>query len=88
MCIRDSNKTEMLTAIEYSNDAIADAWDMEMLSEIAPVKKIMDTAKKIDSLPKATPPTKPIPSSKINKDSALDPLNKKKKATAKKNVKL
>jgi len=52
------------------------------------VKKIMDTAKKIDSLPKATPPSKPIPSSKINKDSALDPLNKKKKATAKKNVKL
>jgi len=83
-----NNKTEMLTAMEYSNDAIADAWDMEMLSEIAPAKLVKDTTKKVDSLPKATLPTKPIPTSKINKESALNPLHKKKKSTAKKHVKL
>jgi hypothetical protein len=47
----------------------------------------MDTLKKIDSLPVA-PPSKPVPSRKVSKENALDPLQKKKKATKKKNGKL
>jgi len=82
-----NNKTEMLTPFEYNNDELADVWDMEMLSEIAPTKTAMDTVKKIDSLPVA-PPSKPVPLRKVNKETALDPLQKKKKATAKKNGKL
>ena len=82
-----NNKTEMLTPIEYNNDELADVWDMEMLSEIAPAKSVVDTLKKIDTLP-ATPPSKPLPSSKVNKENAIDPLEKKKKATAKNNGKL
>jgi hypothetical protein len=82
-----NNKTEMLTPIEYNNDELADVWDMEMLSEIAPAKAVMDTLKKIDTLP-ATPPSEPLPTKKVNKETAIDPLQKKKKVTAKKNGKL
>jgi hypothetical protein len=82
-----NNKTEMLTPIEYNNDELADVWDMEMLSEIAPAKAVMDTLKKIDTLP-AAPPSKPLPTNKVNKETAIDPLEKKKKATAKKDGKL
>ena len=82
-----NNKTEMLTPFEYNNDELADIWDMEMLSEIAPTKLVVDTLKKIDTLPNI-PPSKPIPSSKANKETAIDPLQKKKKATVKKNGQL
>jgi hypothetical protein len=82
-----NNKTEMLTPLEYNNDELADVWDMEMLSEIAPTKLALDTPKKIDTLP-VTPPSKPVPSSKVNKETALDPLQKKKKVTKNKNGKL
>ena len=54
-----------------------------MLSEIAPTKLALDTPKKIDTLP-VTPPSKPVPSRKVSKETALDPLQKKKKVTAKK----
>jgi hypothetical protein len=35
-----------------------------------------------------TLPSKPVPSRKVSKETALDPLQKKKKVTAKKNGKL
>jgi hypothetical protein len=82
-----NNKTEMLTPFEYNNDELADVWDMEMLSEIAPAKPSKDTIKKTDSLPSPAP-SKPAPSPKVNKETIIDPLQKKKKATKKQNGKL
>jgi penicillin-binding protein 2 len=83
-----NNKTEMLTPFEYSNDELADVWDMEMLAEIAPSKKPKVIEKKIDSLP-TTPPTKPLPSPKVKKEATSESSQKKKKAkvSKKKNVK-
>jgi len=83
-----NNKTEMLTPFEYSNDELADVWDMEMLAEIAPSKKLKVIEKKIDSLP-TTPPTKPLPSPKVKKEATSESSQKKKKAkvSKKKNVK-
>ena len=80
-----NNKTEMLTPIEYNNDELADIWDMEMLSETAPIAAKIDTIKKLDT---ATPPSKPLaplPKTKKANEQALSPTLKKKKVNSKKN---
>jgi len=79
-----NNKTEMLSPIEYNNDELADVWDMEMLSETAPIKAKVDTIKKLDT---AAPPAKPVApppiKNKKTKEEALNPKMKKKKANSK-----
>ena len=78
-----NNKTEMLSPIEYKNDELADVWDMEMLSETAPIKAKIDTIKKLDT---AVPPAKPVAppiKNKMPKEQALNPKMKKKKANSK-----
>jgi penicillin-binding protein 2 len=78
-----NNKTEMLTPIEYNNDELADVWDMEMISETAPIKAKEDTIKKIDT---AAPPAKPVApptKNKKTKEEALNPKMKKKKVNTK-----
>ena len=80
-----NNKTEMLSPIEYNNDELADIWDMEMLSETAPIKTKLDTIKKLDT---AAPPVQskaPAPKNKKMKENALNPKLKKKKVNSKKN---
>jgi len=79
-----NNKTEMLTPIEYNNDELADIWDMEMLSETAPIKVKVDTIKKLDT---AAPPVQPVAppiKNKKTKEQALNPKMKKKKLNNKK----
>ena len=78
-----NNKTDMLTPINYNNEELSDIWDMEMVSEVAPVTTILDTVKKIDTFPKKKNPTPPTPSKKKNKESALNPIQKKKKISSK-----
>jgi len=79
-----NNKTEMLTPIEYNNDELSDIWDMEMLSETAPIKVKVDTIKKLDTAaPPAQPVAPPIKNKKI-KEQALNPKMKKKKLNNKK----
>jgi hypothetical protein len=77
-----NNKTEMLTPIEYNNDELADIWDMEMLSETAPIKVKEDTIKKLDTTT-PTKPVAPLPKNKKTKENALNPTLKKKKANSK-----
>jgi hypothetical protein len=74
----------MLSPIEYNNDELADIWDMEMLSESAPIKAKPDTIKKLDT---TTPPVKPVAppiKNKKTKEQALNPTMKKKKTNTKK----
>ena len=78
-----NNKTEMLTPIEYNNDELADIWDMEMVSEVAPIKPKVDTLKIIDTLTKPIPPAAPVPKTKSSKENALNPKLKKKKVNSK-----
>ncbi len=78
-----NNKTEMLTPIEYNNDELADIWDMEMVSEVAPIKPKVDTLKKMDTLTKPIPPAAPVPKTKSSKENALNPKLKKKKVNSK-----
>jgi hypothetical protein len=78
-----NNKTEMLTPIEYNNDELADVWDMEMISETAPIKAKVDTIKNLDT---AAPPAKPVApptKNKKTKENAMNPVLKKKKANSK-----
>jgi penicillin-binding protein 2 len=78
-----NNKTEMLAPIEYNNDELADIWDMEMLSETAPLPVKVDTIKKLDTaLPPTQPVTPPIKNKKT-KEEALNPKMKKKKVKSK-----
>ncbi len=84
-----NNKTERLAPIEYNNDELSDVWDMEMVSENAPLpSKKVDTIKKtIDSgANKTNMPLPATPAPVIKKDSAAL-LNKKKKNPTTKNVK-
>jgi penicillin-binding protein 2 len=74
-----NNKTEMLVPLNYNNDELSDIWDMEMVSEQAPVKLKLDTLKKIDTFQKNKPPAAPTPSKQNNKESAINPVQKKKK---------
>ncbi|MEI7589134.1 MAG: penicillin-binding protein 2 [Chitinophagia bacterium] len=74
-----NNKTEMLVPLNYNNDELSDIWDMEMVSEQAPVKLKIDTLKKIDTFQKNKPPAAPTPSKQNNKESAINPVQKKKK---------
>ncbi len=78
-----NNKTEMLTPLNYNNDELSEIWDMEMVSEQAPIQIKMDTLKKIDTFQKNTPPSSPIPPKQNNKESALTPIQKKKKVNSK-----
>ena len=80
-----NNKTEMLSPIEYNNDELADIWDMEMLSETAPIKTKVDTIKKIDTATPPMKPTAPTTKNKKAKENALNPKLKKKKVNSKKN---
>ena len=80
-----NNKTEMLSPIEYNNDELADIWDMEMLSETAPIKTKLDTIKKIDTAAPPVQPKAPAPKNKKMKENALNPKLKKKKVNSKKN---
>ena len=80
-----NNKTEMLTPIEYNNDELADIWDMEMISETAPIKAKVDTIKNLDT---AAPPAKPVApptKNKKTKENAMNPVLKKKKVNSKTN---
>jgi membrane peptidoglycan carboxypeptidase len=86
-----NNRNDLLTPLEYSNDELSDVWDMEMLSEITPVSKVtpkIDTA----AIQKDSPTAPiPIPRPAIKKDSALNPVEKKKKSknlVVKKNIKV
>ena len=79
-----NNKTEMLSPIEYNNDELADIWDMEMLSETAPIKAKPDTIKKLDTATPPIQPTAPKAKNKKAKENALNPTMKKKKANTKK----
>ena len=69
----------MLVPLNYNNDELSDIWDMEMVSEQAPVKLKLDTLKKIDTFQKNKPPAAPTPSKQNNKESAINPVQKKKK---------
>lgn len=87
-----NNKTDFLTPLEYNNEELADVWDMQMLSELAPralkpdtIKKI-DTLRKLDSIQKKGIPTTPLPKQNLNKENALLQIQKKKKAPIQKNV--
>jgi len=80
-----NNKTEMLTPIEYNNDELADIWDMEMLSETAPIKVKVDTLKKLDTATVPNSPVLPPNKNKKVKENALNPSMKKKKINIKKN---
>ena len=80
-----NNKTEMLSPIEYNNDELADIWDMEMLSETAPIKAKPDTIKKLDTVTPPIQPTAPKTKNKKAKENALNPTLKKKKVNSKKN---
>ena len=86
-----NNRNDLLTPLEYSNDELSDVWDMEMLSEIVPVSKVIpkiDTAAIQKDSPRAPIP---IPRPTIKKDSALNPVEKKKKTKSvviKKNIKI
>ncbi len=77
-----NNKTEMLIPLNYNNDELSDIWDMEMLSETAPIKLNVDTLKKIDTFQKNKPPASPIPPKQNNKESILTPIEKKKKVNS------
>ena len=86
-----NNRNDLLTPLEYNNDELSDVWDMEMLSEITPVSKVtpkIDTA----AIQKDSPTAPiPIPRPAIKKDSALNPVEKKKKSknfVVKKNIKV
>jgi penicillin-binding protein 2 len=79
-----NNKTEMLSPIEYNNDELADVWDMEMLSESAPIKSKPDTITKLDTAKLPIQPTTPKPKNKKVKENALNPALKKKKVKSKK----
>ncbi len=80
-----NNKTEMLSPIEYNNDELANIWDMEMLSENAPVPLKVDTFKKIDSPKSSQPPLTPPVKEKKTKEQAIPNTSKKKKIKSKKN---
>jgi penicillin-binding protein 2 len=80
-----NNKTEMLSPIEYNNDELADIWDMEMLSETAPIKTKVDTIIKLDTATPPIQPKTPAPKNKKAKENALNPKLKKKKVNSKKN---
>jgi penicillin-binding protein 2 len=80
-----NNKTEMLSPIEYNNDELADIWDMEMLSETAPIKTKVDTIIKLDTATPPIQPKAPAPKNKKMKENALNPKLKKKKVNSKKN---
>jgi len=73
-----NNRNDLLTPLEYNNDELSDVWDMEMLSEITPVSKVtpkIDTA----AIQKDSPAAPiPIPRPAIKKDTALNPVEKKK----------
>lgn len=78
-----NNKSEMLTPINYNNDELSAIWDMEMVSEVAPIKSNIDTLKKIDTFQKNKIPTTPIPLKQNKKESAINPIQKKKKVRSK-----
>lgn len=78
-----NNKSEMLTPINYNNDELSAIWDMEMVSEVAPIKSNIDTLKKIDTFQKNKIPTTPIPIKQNKKESAINPIQKKKKVSSK-----
>ena len=78
-----NNKTEMLSPIEYNNDELADVWDMEMLSETAPIKTKIDTIKKLDTAAPPSIPVAPPVKNKKTKEQALNPKMKKKKVKSK-----
>ena len=78
-----NNKSEMLTPINYNNDELSAIWDMEMVSEVAPIKSNIDTLKKIDTFQKNKIPTTPIPLKQNKKESAINPIQKKKKVSSK-----
>ena len=78
-----NNKTDMLTPLNYNNDELSDIWDMEMVSEVAPIKTTVDTLKKIDTFQKNKTPNTPTPSKQKNKESAINPIQKKKKVSSK-----
>jgi len=73
----------MLTPLNLNNDDFADIWDMEMVAETASIQPKLDTVKKIDSFQKNQPPTAPSPAKQKNKESALNPNQKKKKNSSK-----
>jgi len=81
-----NNKTEMLTPLNYNNDELSDIWDMEMVSEKAPIQPKIDTLSKIDTFQKNKVPPAPIPVPQKNKENALTPSHKKKKHLSKQNV--
>ena len=81
-----NNKTEMLTPLNYNNDELSDIWDMEMVSEKAPIQPKIDTLSKIDTFQKNKVPPAPIPVPQKNKENALTPSHKKKKQLSKQNV--
>jgi len=81
-----NNKTEMLTPLNYNNDELSDIWDMEMVSEKAPIQPKIDTLSKIDTFQKNKVPSAPIPVPQKNKENALTPSHKKKKHLSKQNV--
>ncbi len=80
-----NNKTEMLTPHNYNNDELSDIWDMEMVSETAPIQPKIDTLSKIDTFQKNKVPPAPIPVPQKNKENALTPSHKKKKHISKQN---
>ncbi len=80
-----NNKTEMLTPLNYNNDELSDIWDMEMVSETAPIQAKIDTLSKIDTFQKNKVPPAPIPVPQKNKENALTPSHKKKKHISKQN---
>ena len=80
-----NNKTEMLTPLNYNNDELSDIWDMEMVSETAPIQPKIDTLSKIDTFQKNKVPPAPIPVPQKNKENALTPSHKKKKHISKQN---
>ena len=80
-----NNKTEMLTPLNYNNYELSDIWDMEMVSETAPIQPKIDTLSKIDTFQKNKVPPAPIPVPQKNKENALTPSHKKKKHISKQN---
>jgi len=71
-----NNKTEMLTPLNYNNDELSEIWDMEMISEQTPLQLQLDTFKK------NTPPASPMDPKQNNKESAITPIQKKKKVNS------
>jgi penicillin-binding protein 2 len=77
-----NNKTDMLIPLNYNNDELSEIWDMEMLSETAPIKLDIDTLNKMDTFQKNKLPASPIPSKQKMKESILNPIQKKKKTNS------